>query len=401
MSFLQNLFNPIINALTSILGAVGILLLALIVAYIAKAVVVKGGRKLGLERYTDKIGISNPKGSLNFIGNIVFFIVFILFFPGILDSLNMQGVSQPIVNMTTTLLAYLPNIFAAVLIFIVGFFIAKVIKNFLLKNLDRFNINRLQSKAGIDVDENTMKLSTLIANIVYVLILLPVFVAAFEALNITAISAPALNMLNMIINMIPLVLVAVILIVIGVYIGKMAGNLLAGLLSSVGLDGFIKSILGKNGEDSKFSLSKIIGEILRYLIIILFAVEAFNVAKLEIFRVIGTAIITYLPSLISALIIIGVGVLFATWLENLMLNSTKVSKFVAGTVKYIIIVVAVFMMLNQLGFANEIVNTAFIVILGALAIAFAIAFGIGGREFAQKILNKLYDKVDNKDNKGQ
>ncbi len=397
MNFLQNLLDPIIGAVPGIIGALLILLLAFIVANIARAIVVKGGKKLGLEKYTDKIGLSDSKGSLSFIGNIVFFIVFILFVPGILDKLNMQGVSKPIMDMTTTLLSYLPNVLAAVLIIIIGFFIAKMLKNILLTILNRFNIDKLQTKAGIDIDENTMKLSTVIANIVYVLILIPAFIAAFQALNITAISTPALNMLNMIINMIPLIFVAIVLIFIGVFIAKMAGNLLAGVLSSVGLDGAIKSIMGeKEGKIYNFSISKLIGEVVRYIIIILFTVEAFNVVQLEIFQKVGSAIISYIPSLISAFIIIAVGILFGTWLENLILNNTKASKFIAGTVKYIIIVVAVFMMLSQLGLAMYIVNTAFIVILGALAIAFAIAFGIGGREFAHKILNKLYDKTDNK-----
>lgn len=398
MNFIQNLLNPIINAVPSIIGALLILILAYIVARIARTIVVKGGKKLGLEKYTDKIGISDPKGSLNFLGNIVFFIVFVLFLPGILDRLNMQGVSEPLVNMTTTILGYIPNILAAVLIVIIGFFIAKMVKNFLITILDRFNIDRLQTKAGIEIDENTMKLSTVIANIIYVLILLPAFIAAFQALNITAISTPALNMLNMIINMIPLIFVAIVLIVIGVFIGKMAGNLLAGLLSSIGLDGFIRSIMGeKEDKNTKFSLSKVIGEVVRYVIIILFAVEAFNVAQLEIFQVVGTAIISYIPSLISALIIIGVGVLFGTWLERLILNSTKASKFIASIVKYIIIVIAVFMMLSQLGLAMYIVNTAFIVLLGALAVAFAIAFGIGGRDFAKKLLDRLYDKTNSRE----
>ena len=397
MDFVQNLFNPLISALPNIIGALFILILAFIVAAIARAIVVKGGKKLGLEKYTDKLGLKDSKGSLSFIGNIVFFIVFILFLPGILDRLNMQNVSAPIVTMATTLLGYLPNILAAALIIIIGFFIARLLRNIILTILNRFNIDKLQTKAGIQTDENTMKLSTVIANVIYALILIPAFIAAFQALNITAITTQALNMLNMIINMIPLIFVAIVLIVIGVFIGKMAGNLLAGILSSVGLDGVIKSVMG-NKEDKlgKFSLSKLIGEIVRYIIIILFIVQAFNVMQLDIFKTVGSAIISYIPLLLSAAIIIGVGILFGTWLENLILKNTGSSKFIASTIKYIIIIVAVFMMLTQLGLANNIVYIAFIVILGALAVAFAIAFGIGGRDFAQKMLNKFYDKIDKK-----
>ncbi len=68
--------------------------------------------------------------------------------------------------------------------------------------------------------------------------------------------------------------------------------------------------------------------------------------------------------------------------------------FTAIIAKYIIIVVAIFMTLNQLGVATSIVNAAFIIILGALAIAFAVAFGIGGRDFAANTLKKIEDTTD-------
>ncbi len=393
----QKLLDPISAALLDILGALLILILAFIVANIARAIVTKGGKKLGLEKYTDKFGFKDAKGSLNFIGNIIFFIVFVLFIPGILDKLNMQGVSEPLMNMTTTLLGYLPNILAAVIIIIIGFFLARMLKNIVYTLLKRFNVDKLQAKVGIEVDENTMQLSSVIANFIYVLVLIPAFIAAFQALNISAISVPALNMLNMIINMIPLIFVAIVLIFIGVFIAKMAGNLLAGVLSSIGLDGFVKSLMGTTEEKvTNFSFSRLIGEVVRYIIIILFTVEAFNVVQLKVLQTVGTAIISYLPSLISSVIIIGVGILIGTWVQNLILSNTKGSKFTAVIVKYIIVVVAVFMMLSQLGLATYIVNTAFIMILGALAIAFAISFGIGGREFASRVLKKLYDKMENK-----
>ena len=53
------------------------------------------------------------------------------------------------------------------------------------------------------------------------------------------------------------------------------------------------------------------------------------------------------------------------------------------------------MALNQLGIATDIVNKAFVLIVGAVAVAFAIAFGLGGRDFASKQLDKLEKTVDN------
>ncbi|NLB99617.1 MAG: hypothetical protein GX788_08310 [Lactobacillales bacterium] len=62
-------------------------------------------------------------------------------------------------------------------------------------------------------------------------------------------------------------------------------------------------------------------------------------------------------------------------------------------VKYIVYVLAIFMTLDQLQFASSIVNTAFLFVIGGLAVAFALAFGLGGREFAKKQLDRLDNKM--------
>ena len=75
---------------------------------------------------------------------------------------------------------------------------------------------------------------------------------------------------------------------------------------------------------------------------------------------------------------------------------TKVTdnKVLASTIRYGILVLAIFMALDQLKFAQNIVTTSFTIILGAFAVAFALAFGLGGRDFAAKQLDKLDKKID-------
>lgn len=75
---------------------------------------------------------------------------------------------------------------------------------------------------------------------------------------------------------------------------------------------------------------------------------------------------------------------------------TKVTdnKVLSSTIRYSILVLAIFMALDQLKFAQNIVTTSFTIILGAFAVAFALAFGLGGRDFAAKQLDKLDKKID-------
>lgn len=132
---------------------------------------------------------------------------------------------------------------------------------------------------------------------------------------------------------------------------------------------------------------------MQVIIVLFFTVEAFQVIDLKVLNTIGVAIITYLPFLLSAVVILGAGFFLANIIGNWVQKNTR-NKVSAMIIKGVIITFAVFMTLDQLQFATSIVNIAFLVILSGLAIAFALSFGIGGREFAKKQLEKLDDKIN-------
>ena len=373
-----------------------LLLIALLLAYIKKDYK-KLLKKLTLIS-TPKNGLTEEGvGAGSFIANLVWLIVFLLFLPGVLDRLGMSNVAQPITSLVSRFLAYIPNIIAAIVILAVGLFIAKLVRQLLTAVLKKVKVDKLQEKAGISSEETTT-ISSVIANIVYVIILIPVVIAALEALNITAISNPAIGMLNQIISYIPSIFAAIAILAIGIFIARVVGKLLTEVLSSIGTDTLLEKAFPE-GSDSlkKFSLSKLTGGLVKVIIIILFIVEAVNVLKLDVLQAVGATIISYLPALISAVIIMAVFLFLATWLEKLILRKSPKSKLLATSVKVLLIIFAVFMTLNQLGLATSIVNAAFIIILSAVAVAFALSFGIGGRDFAKNSLKKLEDKNCDKD----
>lgn len=399
MSNLQAFWSSLFESLPSVVIAVLLLILALVVAAIAKRIAVKLLKKLHAEKYTDKIGITDEAtgSSIEYIGKLVFLIVFLLFLPGVLDRLGMHNVSAPITSMVSQFLNYIPNIFAAAVILVVGLLIAKLSRQIITPVLKKLNVDKVQEKIGISLSESTA-ISSAISYIIYVLILIPVIVAALQVLNISAISVPAISMLDKIISFLPNILSAIAILIIGAFIAKIIGKLLTEILASVGTDALLqKGLPIEKNKLQGFSLSKAIGSITKYILILLFVVEAINVLKLEVLQFAGEAIIAYLPFAISAIIIMGVALLAAEWIEKLILKKFSDSKMVAFTAKVSIIILAVFMTLNQLGIAPSIVNSAFIIILSAVAIAFAIAFGIGGRDFARNVLQKFVC-AENKEN---
>ena len=321
----------------------------------------------------------------------------------------MNSVSAPISNMMDKLLAFIPNLIGAGIILFIGYFIAKILRDLVYSVLQTVNIDKWYNKitpdtkqkkdAGItQVQKNS--LAKVLSNVLFGIILIPVITVALETLNIATLTEPIVIVLNKVLNMIPNVFVAIILIIVGYYIAKFIGQILTTLLSRMGIQR-VYSWLDDNTESKnipKFDLASIIGNVVKGLIILFITVEALRIIRLEVLNVIGTAIIGYVPLLLSGAIIIGLGIFAGYFVEGAIKKYSN-SSFSAVIAKYIIIIFAVFMTLEQIKFASTIVNIAFLLVLGGLSVAFALAFGIGGRDFAKRQLERVEKKIEEEDNK--
>lgn len=375
------------SGIWAVIKAVLLLLLAFITAAVVKSLVVKLFTRTKLNAlFKQADSASGKEKSADFIGKLAHLLVFLLFVPGIFESLGMREVSSPILNLLNTLWGYLPNILAAVLVLWVGFFIARLVRELLVPVFGRLKVDTLQEKAGIQVSD-TGRLSNTLAYIVYVLILIPVIIAALQVLNIEAVSVPAIQMLDTIFEFIPNILAALIIIIIGCMVAKFSGNIVESLIASAGFDSKLKEHLTEKGNG--FILSKVIGKTVHIIMVVFFIVESFSVLHLSILTNIGNAIIGYMPYILaSALILLICYVCDGLAGKALLKGNHAVLAMVSRVAIY---TVGIFMVLSELGIAEEIVNTAFVLIIAALAIAFAISFGIGGRDFAGKTLKKLSD----------
>jgi len=395
--------NSFVDFLPTLLGAILLLVLAWIVATLVKKAVQKGLKAAGFGKLLTKWGVTNSQEqaetTINSLSQVLYFLVWLLFLPGILGMLGLDAVARPISNMFDTALNFIPNLFAAVVIMAIGIIVARFVKNLvynlaLTLDVDKWVSKLTTSKSAVDAAPSTGQKTTMakvLGNIVYIIILIPIVTIALETLNIQTISRPIVGVLNQVLAAIPNVIVAVILLAVGIAIAKFVGELLTDLLSSTGINNLTKFV--KNSGNMNFDIAKIIGQIVAVVIGVFFTVEALNVLNLEVLNTIGSAMIAYLPLVISALIILGIGVVGGSVLGGFVTKSTG-NKFAGESLKYILIVLSVFMALDQLKFATSIVNLAFILILGALSVAFAIAFGIGGRDFAKNQLAELDKKMD-------
>ena len=389
MDFIYSLLGMIPNIVFAIL----LLVVAFIAAKIVKSLVLKLLKAVKAESFLNKLGVKDTatNSSVEFVAKLAYFVTFLLFLPGVLDKLGMQSVSSPITGMVNDFLAFIPKLVAAGIIIAVGMFIANIVKELLVPVLKAIKVDTLQEKAGIEASGNTA-FSNIIANVIYGVILLVVITSALDQLGIAAISEPASAIVSSIFAMIPNVLGAIVIIAIGVIIAKLVAKLLENLLAGVGADTLIEKVTGTPAK--KFVLSKVISAVVKYVLVIVFLVQGINVLNLPVLTEIGGAIIGYMPAALSAVIIVTIGLFAGNTAEAVIVKKFPEAKMCALVAKVAIYVLTAFLCLSQLGVASAIVETTFILIIAAVCVAVAIAFGVGGRTFAANTLEKLEKKIN-------
>lgn len=387
---LNNLQSTLSTGIGAVVKAVLLLVLAVIVASVVRSLVKKllDTRKVS-ELLAKMDGNEGAGSTANFIGKLVYLIVFLLFVPGIMGALNADSVAQPVLGLLNKIWSFVPNILAAVIVLLVGSAVARLVRQLLVPVFQKLKVDRLQEKAGISVPDSA-RLSNTLSYIVYVLILIPVIITALQVLNIQVISDPAVSMLNVVFNKIPSIIVAALIIGLGCVIAKFAGQIVSRLIAATGVDAKLTELT--DNKMSGFTLSNVVGAAVQVVLTLFFVAEGLNVLGFTVLTGISTTIIAYLPNVLAAVIIL-ICAVFAARIAEKAMKKTGMAAY-ALIVKIAIFVIAAFMGLNQLGIASVIVNSAFILILAALAVAFAVAFGIGGRDFAAKTLEKLSDKLD-------
>jgi len=388
--------------ITGVIKAGLILLVAWIIATLLKKAIQMAGHRLNLNKLMEKTGQDsssvNQTQWVDTVANVVFYLVLLLALPAVLDALGLQGISGPFEDLLNSFLAFIPRLVAAALIFAIGYVVAKIVRDILTKFLEAAGLNRFAEKLHLADYVKGSSLAKAVGTIVFILIMIPVTISALEALNIRGISEPAISMLNNILAMIPNIIVAIVLILVGVFVAKWLKGVVVSLLENLGVNSLAEKMGFGGRSTSSTSVAQVIGTIVQIIVILLFVSEALQVANLEFMASLATAIFAYLPMVIAAIIILAVGFWLANMAERLvgsvLVDGAGQPSALRHIAKYAILGLAFFMAISQLGIAPMIVNTAFLLILGAVALAFGLAFGLGGRETAARYLKKAEKNID-------
>jgi hypothetical protein len=248
----------------------------------------------------------------------------------------------------------------------------------------------LSEKWGLASSLGKQKLSGIIGRIIYFVILVPVLIAALGALQIEAITRPASDMLDKILLALPHILSASIIILIAMVIGKVLSGIVTNLLTGLGFNNvLVKLGLAKQPPQEKQLPAVWIGNLVFAAIVLLASVTAAETLGFIAVAALITDFVLFAAHVLMGLLIFSLGLLLARLVaKGIASSDSPNARRMATAARIAILLLAGAMALRQTGLANEIVNLAFGITLGAVAVAFAIAFGVGGRDMAARKLEE-------------
>lgn len=372
------------------MGALLLLIAAWIIATLVKAIAKRGLQALKVDEKLNSAGGGAGSQMVGTLSDVVYWIVFLCFVPAILGVLGIDGILLPIQGMLNNILSFLPNILGAALIFVLGLLVANIVRQLLTGFLTNVGLNRLAEKFNLaSFGENG--LSGLIGTIVYAVILIAVLSASLSALKIEAISTPVENIVGTALGAIPNIFAAVILVVFASMVAKIVAGLVKDILTGIAFNKVPRAIgLSSLPTEGDKTASAYVGNLTFLANIFFTAIEASKLLHFEIVANIIAQITEFGGRVLVGVIIFAIGMYAAQIVAKLIVDSGVANAGkLATAAKIAILFFTGAMALNQMGVADNIVSTAFTLLLGAVAVAAAIAFGIGGKEFAAKTLNKI------------
>ncbi|MFQ4140889.1 mechanosensitive ion channel [Chlorogloeopsis sp. ULAP02] len=415
---LNAFLNQIGDFLPRLVGAAIFLAVAWLIASLVKLITIRGLRALRVDERlnpppqdADATVRQNQLPLSDTLGNALYWFIFLLFLIPILDTLGLQQALRPVEALVTEIIAILPNILGAVLIAVAGWFVANIVRRIVTNLLATTGIDNLGSRFGLSRTATGQSLSSIIGTIVYVLILIPVAIAALNTLRIEAISVPAIAMLQQILNALPAIFTAIAILIIAYFVGRFLADLVTSILTSIGFNN-IFSILGFPSPTRRVVISaeeptaptattrtpsEIAGIVVLVGIMLFATVAAVNILNIPALTVLVTGIVVVLGRILAGLIVFAIGLFLANLAFSIITSSGNAQARILGQITRVAIIILVSAMaLQQIGVAPDIVNLAFGLLLGAIAIAIALSFGLGTRDIANQQVREWLDSFKNR-----
>ncbi|ERN42167.1 conserved TM helix [Rubidibacter lacunae KORDI 51-2] len=429
---LNTLLDRITSFVPQVGGALLLLALAWLLATLARLLTTRMLRAMEMDRRFGQQIVgqdenAEPLSASETIGNTLYWFVFLLFLPSILSTLQLEGTLVPVQGMLDSILAVLPNIFGAVLIGSIGWAVAQVVRRAVTNLLLSSGAERLGARLGMNGSEEGQSLSGIVGTLVYVLVLIPVAIAALQTLEIEAISEPAIAMLDRVLSALPKIFTAGLILFLAFLGGQFVRELVASVLKSVGFDNLFEWLgITLNADDvagepptdvvapqetagettsepsSRLHVqtpSEFAGTVTLVGLLLFATLAAVNVLEIDALTILIAGIVEISGRVLSGMVVLAIGLFFANLSFKLVQSSgVRQSRFLAQSARVAITIFSIALSLDQIGIASDIVNLAFGLLFGAIAVAIALAFGLGGRDIAAEQAREWLESFKSDDN---
>ncbi|MCD6081254.1 MAG: hypothetical protein J7J54_07410 [Candidatus Omnitrophica bacterium] len=212
---------------------------------------------------------------------------------------------------------------------------------------------------------------------------------------------PVSGVLSRVLNFLPYLLGALIVLVVGWIVAKLIQKLATRIFKWLRFD----TISDKSGLTNllkntgiKYTLSQLIGILLYWFVMLLVFISALNVLNLNITAQLLDKIIFYIPNVIAAIFVFVVGLYLASFLAGLVKTAMRgigvqEASFLGNLTRAIVILFALVISLQQLKIQAGILSFALNIIIASLGLAFGLAFGLGGKDIASRMLEEWRNRL--------
>jgi hypothetical protein len=415
---LNGLLAQIASFLPKLGGAAILAGIAWVLATISKVIV---GRFLRSAQVDAKVNESVGDSSTEVmplsetLSSALYWLILLLFLPLVLDTLGLVQALQPVQNLVNQVLSALPKILKAVMIGGIGWLIAQVVKRLVTNLLATSGADRFLQRWTPNQTEYT--LSQVVGNFIYVLILIPTAISTLEALEVGAISRPATAMLDQVLRFLPQVFVASAILTVAYFLGQFARDIVSGILTGLGFNNILQwlgfSAIASAPTESHVSVedennsikslpsqtpSQIVGIIVLLAIMLVAIATATDVLQINALTRIVFGVLLVAGQVLSGVVIFAIGLYLANLAFNLITSTGgRQSRILGHAARISIVALITAMALKQMGIASNIVDLAFGLLTGAIAVAIAVAFGLGGKDIASQQLREWLDSFKRRD----
>jgi hypothetical protein len=387
------LVSQVFEYLPRIFGGLILLAIAWAIASLVKVLSTKALAATNLDEKLSKEANMEPM-SKN-LGNMLFWLIILMFLPALLSTFELNGLLLPVQGMVNKIMGMLPNIFAGGVIAFVGWIVAKILSGLVSNILGTAGVDKFTQSMG---DTGGFKISSVAGTLIFVLVFVPSLIAALDTLEMDSISQPASDMLGMMFSAIPNILASAVILAITYYVSRFVASIVTNLLTGIGFNEVPAKLGFSETFTAKTTVSVLVGKVIVFFALLFASVEAANRLGFTQVSDIVSMFIQFGGDILLGSVILMIGF----WLSNLAYKaidraSGKNSSGLATIARLAIIGLVVAMGLRAMGIADDIVNMAFGLTLGSIAVAVALAFGLGGRDAAGKQLEYWFSKMRDND----